>query len=153
MHVYNASWSHPTLPLLHRPTSQHISFPTSCLFLSLRNYWVLPMCQRATPSLVHISHLPKPSSESKVTAPLAAIISCKELLRQEWGHGSITTLSVGITNCLVAMQCCLDLGLLDAWPYLPLEVGGEMAQNQWQRFWEQVRNSAASSSEHHCKPL
>lgn len=36
-----------------------------------------------------------------------------------------------------------------AWPYLPLEVGDEVVQSQWHRFWEQVRNTAASSNTLH----
>jgi hypothetical protein len=41
------------------------------------------------------------------------------------------------------IHCCLCPGLLAALPYLPLEVGGEVAQNM-----EQMRKAAASSSEH-----
>ena len=42
-------------------------------------------------------------------------------------------------------SCCLCPGLPAARPYLPLRVGGEVMQHQWHRFWEQVRNTTASS--------
>lgn len=49
--------------------------------------------------------------------------------------------------------CCLCPGLLDAPPYLPLGVGGEVVQSQTHRLWEQVRKAAASSSQHSCCKL
>lgn len=91
---------------------------------------------------IRLDHEHSPCSNRQKWAPRKG--GSQAATKQGWWSSLSTTLGA---------RCRLGPGLFAFWPYLPLGVVGDLAQSQWHRLWEQVRNTVVSSSEHCCKLL